>query len=662
MLAKHINANHRQNGNQRKEEVRSIARKSSDPQMKPRLTRSAVKDMCWLRQDCLALPGRDFLDKYCHLSDPQTTLEETQQFLMKSVAGEKGDEKWTKALKSVLSNVPQDISIHSKSENGMSNSADLTVLTVQNKITVAQKGDPYAKRLKMMEETEKECHFPESTAADVGQNGGQVILNDDPHGLQVETKQSEDTFILTHNDPPKCVQILENLENQELKADLHKGVHKDKQPHLEGIGMSDELMVINESQEEKSTVKERPKNKRRTQRRKRKSRSKKAVKGTSGLALKIVLKKNPVKERQWVSQSPSDMSSMEDQHAKPNSDLTVQDATQGTDQHDPTEAITLAHAPSGTGLPPLCAAKAAVVEDSFLPHVGKWDDAKKSLHFSETDLDESRPSNSTGSSVEVFPDSMQLPPAGGVPDCCVSADDGATRSCCSKSPPPSQPAITQQGMINSGDVRLVASTEQSDHVREVPPESCPNLLSNADPPMEKAIQQEPWTAYVRSRPVPKSLERTLKLIAISPSQLIRRPVRDQPVVVLNHPDADIPEVAKIMEVVNRYKGEVQKVILSRTTLNALSATTAVTNDPANTQTRPPCHGENLIQERFILKLRLRRLGRKKYEVLDPVSPSRDVAKKFSCWFCGRVFEKQEVWMVHRQRHLMDWRRPNCENV
>ncbi|XP_061818422.1 uncharacterized protein znf518a isoform X2 [Nerophis lumbriciformis] len=643
MLAKHINANHRQNGTQRKK-VHSMAKKSNEQQMKPRLTRSTVREMCWLTQDCLSMPGRDFLDKYCHLSDPQTTLEETQQFLMKSVAGEKGDQKWTEALKSVLSNVPQDISIHSKSENGiMSDSADLTVLTVQNKITVAQNGATYAKRLKMMEETEKECTFPESAAADVCQIGGQVILNDDPRSLQTETKLTEDTFISTHNDSPEFIQILENRENQE-KTDLDNGGNQDKQPHLEGIGISDEPIVINESQEKKSMCKDNPKNTRRKQRRKIKSRSKKVVKGTSGVALKIVLKKNPVKDRQWVSQSPSDIINcpMNDQYAKLNPDASVQDTTQGTHQHDPTEAIILAH-----GLPSSCAAKTVVHDVSFSP-----DDAKKLRHLLETDLDKSEQSDLPETSVEDYPERLQLPSSSGAPDCCLSADNEATHSSCSQSPPRSQPAITPQGMLNSG----AESIEQSGHSREVPPDSCTNLLSNG---AEKAIQLEPWPAFVPYRqPVPKSLERNLKLVAISPSQLIRCPVRDQPVVVLNHPDADIPEVARIMQVVNRYKGDVQKVILSRATLTALSDT----NNCTNTHTQPPWHGENLIRERFILKLRLRRLSRKKYEVLDPVSPSRDVVKKFSCWFCGRVFDKQEVWMVHRQRHLMDWKRPNCENV
>lgn len=134
--------------------------------------------------------------------------------------------------------------------------------------------------------------------------------------------------------------------------------------------------------------------------------------------------------------------------------------------------------------------------------------------------------------------------------------------------------------------------------------------------------------------------------------------------VLNHPDADIPEVARIMEVINRYRGEVQKVVLSQRTVKALSAMNGEApemNDPTDAQ--PDCagHGKNSVQERFLLKLKLRRLSRKKYEVVGAVSPSRDVARKFRCWFCGRVFASQEPWMVHRQRHLMEWKRPNCEN-
>ncbi|XP_061645993.1 zinc finger protein 518B isoform X2 [Phyllopteryx taeniolatus] len=635
---------------------------------------------------CSQRLGRDFLEKYCHLSDPQTTLEKTQQFLMKSVAGEKGDRKWTKALKSVLSNVPQDINVHPKSENGiLSNSEDLTVLTVQNKITVAQNAISYAKRLKMVEKMEKESLTLENPAGDahydVGQKGCQVILNDDPHYLETETKLSKDSLTSTHNEPLDCVQIIENGENQDLKTNFNIGTDvrpENVQLSLDGISIYGEPVVINESQEQRTTYKDKPKNK--TLRRgKRKSRSEKVQNVTSELALKIVLKKNPVKERQWVSQSPLltvDGLPVEDQYKGPNSDRTVKVSIPVTDQQDPQEANAAAHAPSRAELPPHCTANPArsenvlinqpvVFEDLLLPFERKHNDANKSLQFLETVLDKSILSNLTKTAVEVCPESAQLSSSSVFPDCSLSAIDGATQSSHSKSPPLSQPAITQKGVMNSGRARLTVSTEQSDHCVEVPSGFNPELLNNADPPMENAIQQESWPAFVGGRePAPKSLQRTLKLIAMYPTQLVRRPVRDQPVVVLNHPDADIPEVARIMNVVGRYRGAVQKVILSKRTLNALSTATNRTHETNHymaAQTQPLWHGENLVQERFVLKLRLRRLSRKKYEVVGAVSPSMKVAKKFSCWFCGRVFDKQEVWMVHRQRHLMDWKRPNCEN-
>uniref|UniRef100_A0A3Q2XIV9 Uncharacterized LOC109523080 n=1 Tax=Hippocampus comes TaxID=109280 RepID=A0A3Q2XIV9_HIPCM len=679
VLAKHMNANHScQKGNQKKE-IRSIARKSNSSQMKPRLTRSAVRDMCWLTQDCLSLPGRDFLDKYCHLSDPQTTLKKTQQFLMKSVAEEKGDQKWTKALKSVLSNVPQDINVHPKSENGiMQNSEDLTVLTVQNKITLAQNGASYANMLKVVEETEKESLTPENPAgeAHVGQKECPV-LNDDPHCLENETKLSKNTLTSNHNESLECVQILENGENQQLKTNLNNGgniMPEDEQLSFNGINIYDEPIVTNGSQEQKATYKDEPKSKTVRRKRKRKSRYKKMKKVTSELALKIVLKKNPVKQRHWVSQGPLltiDVP-VEDRCKRPNPhNTTVQVSVPVTDQHDPQEAITSAHAPSGAELPPHCAAKSAgpknvlinqplMFEDLQLPPEREGDDANHSLHFSETVLDKSILSNLTKTAVQVCSENSQLPSSSVFPVCSVSTVDGATQSSHSKSPPLSQPAITSHA-----GARPALSAEQSDQRVVEPPDFRSDRLSNTDPPLEKAIPQESWPAFVRCRqPAPKSLQRTLKLIAMNPSQLIRCPVRDQPVVVLNHPDADIPEVARIMNVVNRYRGEVQKVVLSQRTLNALSAMTNgthETNHYMDAQSQPPWCGENLVQERFVLKLRLRRLSRKKYEVVGAVSPNRKVAKKFRCWFCGRVFENKEMWLVHRKRHLMEWKRPNCEN-
>lgn len=216
------------------------------------------------------------------------------------------------------------------------------------------------------------------------------------------------------------------------------------------------------------------------------------------------------------------------------------------------------------------------------------------------------------------------------------------------------PVLCHTGVIISEVESPAVISEQTVGTsdRDASADSCPALLASHE--------SSPASQY-QSQPAPKTLERTLKLVAINPSQLVKRPAGDQPVVVLNHPDADIPEVARIMEVINRYKGEVQKVVLSRRTVNALSGMNGEVTE-TDARQNPPGFTKNSVQERFLLKMRLRRLSRKKYEVVDAVSPSRDTGTKFSCWFCGRVFACQDTWMVHRQRHLMEWKQPNCENT
>lgn len=207
------------------------------------------------------------------------------------------------------------------------------------------------------------------------------------------------------------------------------------------------------------------------------------------------------------------------------------------------------------------------------------------------------------------------------------------------------------GERNGGDLSSAVSPEKTaERTRdgEAPADSGPDVSSRGDVPTAKAIQSEPSAAVGL---LPKSVERTLKLVAISPYQPVRRPAGNQPVVVLNHPDADLPEVARIMEVINRYKGAVRKVALSRRTLNALCEAKEATGG------RPQLEGRDssCVQERFLLRLKLRRMSRKKYQVVDGASPSRDPAICFCCWFCGRVFTSQEMWVIHRRRHLVEWK-------
>lgn len=161
------------------------------------------------------------------------------------------------------------------------------------------------------------------------------------------------------------------------------------------------------------------------------------------------------------------------------------------------------------------------------------------------------------------------------------------------------------------------------------------------------------------KPVAKDIERTLRLAPFSSLQQIKCPRRYQPVVVLNHPDADIPEVANIMKVVNRYKGAVTKVSLSQKTIQALSDLGALrknssTKGASSLSDDPrPRPVQSSVRERFLLKMKLRKKSKKKYEVVEAVSGCRQEPMVFDCWFCGRLFNSQEDWIGHGQRHLME---------
>ncbi|KAM8836623.1 zinc finger protein 518A [Spinachia spinachia] len=161
------------------------------------------------------------------------------------------------------------------------------------------------------------------------------------------------------------------------------------------------------------------------------------------------------------------------------------------------------------------------------------------------------------------------------------------------------------------------------------------------------------------KPVAKEVEKTLRLAPFCSLQLIKCPRRYQPVVVLNHPDGDIPEVANIMKIINRHNGIVTKVSLSQKTIQALSELAALQK---NSSTKgalsylvapAPRPVQSSVRERFLLKLKLRRKSKKKYQVVDTLSGCREEPAVFDCWFCGRLFGNQEDWIGHGQRHLME---------
>ncbi|XP_054437265.1 zinc finger protein 518A [Pteronotus mesoamericanus] len=154
----------------------------------------------------------------------------------------------------------------------------------------------------------------------------------------------------------------------------------------------------------------------------------------------------------------------------------------------------------------------------------------------------------------------------------------------------------------------------------------------------------------------KDSVRTLRLFPFSSKQLVTCPRRNQPVVVLNHPDADAPEVVNVMKTISKFNGRVLKVSLSKRTINALLK--PVCCNPSKTtygdfskrhKTFKPVSS---VKERFVLKLTLKKTSKNNYQIVK--TTSENVLKAtFNCWFCGRVFDNQDAWAGHGQRHLME---------
>uniref|UniRef100_A0A8D1MTZ2 Zinc finger protein 518B n=1 Tax=Sus scrofa TaxID=9823 RepID=A0A8D1MTZ2_PIG len=141
--------------------------------------------------------------------------------------------------------------------------------------------------------------------------------------------------------------------------------------------------------------------------------------------------------------------------------------------------------------------------------------------------------------------------------------------------------------------------------------------------------------------------RQLRLIAAKPDQLIKCPRRNQPVIVLNHPDVDSPEVSNVMKVINKYKGNVLKVVLSERTRCQLGIRRHHVR-----LTYQNAEEANQVKRQMMLKMKLKKVHKNNYQVVDSL-PDDSSQCIFKCWFCGRLYEDQEEWMSHGQRHLIE---------
>ncbi|NXB09236.1 Z518B protein, partial [Cnemophilus loriae] len=141
--------------------------------------------------------------------------------------------------------------------------------------------------------------------------------------------------------------------------------------------------------------------------------------------------------------------------------------------------------------------------------------------------------------------------------------------------------------------------------------------------------------------------RRLRLVPLKTNQLIKCPRRNQPVVVLNHPDVDSPEIINVMKTINKYKGQVLKVVLSERTSSCLGVKRyrkRLTVQNAETG--------NQAKKQSMLKMKLKKTHKNNYQVVE-TSPAETLQCLFKCWFCGRVYMDQEEWISHGQRHLIE---------
>ncbi|KFV17922.1 Zinc finger protein 518B, partial [Tauraco erythrolophus] len=140
--------------------------------------------------------------------------------------------------------------------------------------------------------------------------------------------------------------------------------------------------------------------------------------------------------------------------------------------------------------------------------------------------------------------------------------------------------------------------------------------------------------------------RRLRLVPLRMDQLIKCPRRNQPVVVLNHPDVDSPEIINVMKTINKYKGQVLKVVLSERTSSYLGVKRYRKRLTLQNETG------NQGKKQNMLKMKLKKTHKNNYQVVE-TSPAETLQCMFKCWFCGRVYMDQEEWISHGQRHLIE---------
>lgn len=214
---------------------------------------------------------------------------------------------------------------------------------------------------------------------------------------------------------------------------------------------------------------------------------------------------------------------------------------------------------------------------------------------------------------------------------------------CSVAPKKASPLHAQPGSSGS-------TSELSKPGRPPPSRSLPtskNKAKQVGTPKKKGRTPPAEPSRCLKDPSIFQVARQLRLMAVKPNQLIRCPRRNQPVIVLNHPDVDSPEVSNVMKVINKYKGNVLKVVLSERTRYQLGIRRHHVR--LTYRNAEASH----LRRQLMLKMKLKKVHRNNYQVVDALPEDSAAQCIFKCWFCGRLYEDQEEWMSHGQRHLIE---------
>nr|XP_033805016.1 zinc finger protein 518B [Geotrypetes seraphini]XP_033805026.1 zinc finger protein 518B [Geotrypetes seraphini]XP_033805036.1 zinc finger protein 518B [Geotrypetes seraphini]XP_033805046.1 zinc finger protein 518B [Geotrypetes seraphini] len=180
--------------------------------------------------------------------------------------------------------------------------------------------------------------------------------------------------------------------------------------------------------------------------------------------------------------------------------------------------------------------------------------------------------------------------------------------------------------------------------RPASPQNKIKQISSEDRFQKKKVKLQPDKVDVCNEKEALTRARRLRLMPVTISQLIKCPRRNQPVVVLNHPDVDSLEVVNVMKAISKYKANVLKVFLSERTIYCLGI--------KQYQKRLMYQSWEFKTPAKELKMKLKKVQKSNCREVSGITED-SLQSVFKCWFCGRPYENQEEWISHGQRHLIE---------